>query len=318
MTSTLYCLLFLLSSLGLLRTSDSCTIGDADALLRFMNAVNTTSLKKGWDLSNSHGSCCDWEGVTCDSVSAQILGISLSSKGLHGRLSQGLANIPSLQVLNVSNNYLYGPLPQDLSTLSSLHTLDVSSNRFTGQLSDVLVDFSSLQVLNVSTNGFNGSLPSSSSSRNMTHLRLFLASDNDLSGDLPFHLCQTAPFLQEMDLSSNNLSGTLTNGLGICTSLRLLDLGDNNLVGNLPRDLYNLTSLTMLRLTRNRFYGELHNAIGNLINLTHLMLGSNNFTGQLPSNLSSCTNLKVFIANANKFNGSLDVVRFNEFSTLEN
>ena len=316
-TSTLYWLLFLLSSLGLPRTSDSCTIGDADALLRFMNAVNITSLKKGWGLSNSNGSCCDWEGVICDATSAQIVGISLSSKGLYGRLSQGLANIPSLQVLDVSNNDLYGPLPQDLSTLSSLHTLDVSSNNFSGQLSDVLVNFSSLQVLNLSTNAFNGSLPSSSL-RNLSLLRKFLASNNDLSGDLPLVLCQTAPLLQEMDLSSNNFSGTISKGIGLCGSLQVLDLGYNNLVGNLPQDLYNLTSLVMLHLTTNHFDGEVDNAIGNLINLSHLMLGSNNFTGQLPSNLSSCTNLKVFTANANKFNGSLDVLRFNQFPMLEN
>ena len=200
-TSTLYCLLFLLSSIGLLRTSDSCTSEDADALLRFMNDVNITSLKKkGWDLSNSNGSCCDWEGVICDTISAQIVGISLSSKGLYGSLSQGLANIPSLQVLNVSNNNLYGPLPQDLS---SLHTLDISYNMFSGQLSDVFLNFSSLQVLNVSINAFNGSLPPSSL-RNLSLLRNFRARSNDLSGDLPLSLCQTAPFLQEMDVFFNS------------------------------------------------------------------------------------------------------------------
>ena len=191
-TSTLYCLLFLLYSLGLLRTSDSCTRGDADALLRFMNAVNITSLKKGWGSSNSNGSCCDWEGVSCDAVSTQIVGISLSSKGLSGRLSQGLANIPSLQVLNVSNNHLDGPLPKDLSTLSSLHTLDVSSNNFSGQLSDVLLNFSSLQVINLSTNGFNGSLPSSSL-RNLGLLRKFLASNNGFKWRFATHPMPNCP-----------------------------------------------------------------------------------------------------------------------------
>ena len=66
-TSTLYCLLFLLSSFTLLRTSDSCPRGEADTLLHYMDAMHITSLE---DLSYTNRNCCHWEEVSCDVVSA--------------------------------------------------------------------------------------------------------------------------------------------------------------------------------------------------------------------------------------------------------
>ena len=188
-----------------------------------MNAVNITSLK-GWDLSKSHGSCCDWEGVSCDSVSAQIQGIFLSNKGLSGSLSQGLANIPSLQDLDVSNNYLYGPLPQDLSTLSSLHTLDVSSNKFTGQLSDVFKNFRStpskvgalagLRVINLSFNNLSGNIPEMVA--NMTNLRLLDLSHNSLTGKIPLSLTNLTN-LCRFSVSYNQLEGLIPLGNNFST-----------------------------------------------------------------------------------------------------
>ena len=62
--------------------------------------------------------------------------------------------------------------------------------------------------------------------------------------------------LQELDLSANNLTGTLHACLGNLTSLRALDLSSNLLSGNIPSSFTaKLESLEYLSLSYNNFEG---------------------------------------------------------------
>lgn len=290
---------------------NNCGEKDLSALLNFKDNVQSPSLS-GW---NTNVSCCEWVGVACDGSSApKVVNITLQSKGLHGNIPQALGNLTSLQALNLSYNSLSGSIPEELASLSHLRHLDLSNNNLSGELS-VLAKIQTLQEVNVTSNGFRSTLPSL---RNLTSLLRFWASNNSLTGRVPTDVCQHAQHLEVIDLSSNNFTGSLSEGLGICTHLQVLDLGSNNLNGTIPRDIFNLSSLTKLCLAKNNFTGTLDGAVGNLVNLTYLMLGSNNLTGSLPANLSACTKLKVFTANSNKFEGRIDMIQFGRLSILEN
>lgn len=289
--------------------SKNCHENDRSALLNFK--ANVRSLGS-W---NTSVSCCEWEGITCDdsSPARRVVNISLPKKGLNGSISPALGNLTILQSLNLSHNTLTGPVPMELGSLPHLQLLDLSSNNLSGNLY-MLANLGTLQEVNVTSNRFIDRLPSFT---NWSSLLRLSASRNSLIGWVPTDVCQHAQHVEVIDLSNNNFTGLLVEGLGICTHLQVLDLGGNNLHGSIPSDIYNLSSLTKLSLAKNNLTGILDEAVGNLVNLEQLMLGSNNFTGSLPRNLSACTKLKVFTANDNKFEGRLDVIQFDRLLMLE-
>ena len=97
--------------------------------------------------------------------------------------------------------------------------------------------------------------------------------------------------LVQIDLSRNNLRGTLPPELGRLSRLRKLSLERNHLTGSIPPAFGKLTSLKILHLRGNRLTG-LPPEIGNLSNLRILYLGENQLT-TLPLELGKLSKLRV-------------------------
>jgi hypothetical protein len=55
----------------------------------------------GWE--DEHSSYCSWNGVTCDETD-QVTKLKLSTNGLSGKLSRSIADLTSLEELDLSNN----------------------------------------------------------------------------------------------------------------------------------------------------------------------------------------------------------------------
>ena len=87
------------------------------------------------------------------------------------------------------------------------------------------------------------------------------------------------------------LLGNLTDGLGSLTGLTHLDLSRNQMGGSIPTTIGNLTNLVSLKLSENQFSGQIPATIGNLTNLTSLNLANNNLTGSIPAEIWTLTNL---------------------------
>ena len=94
--------------------------------------------------------------------------------------------------------------------------------------------------------------------------------------------CPGSP-LTHLNLSSNNLQGTIPRVLFGLTALTYLDLSSNQLTGSLPDTLGNLgNSIVELRLQENQLTGSIPDSIVELNNLEWLYLQNNQLSGAIP------------------------------------
>ncbi|KAL6609763.1 hypothetical protein ACP70R_039732 [Stipagrostis hirtigluma subsp. patula] len=109
-------------------------------------------------------------------------------------------------------------------------------------------------------------------------------------------------------LSSVNLQGTLSDGIGQLSQLVYLDLSFNiGLGGPVPASIGNLAQLTTLILAGCSFTGGIPQELGNLLQLSFLALNSNKFTGSIPASLGLLSNLYWLDLADNQLSGSIPV-----------
>ena len=136
------------------------------------------------------------------------------------------------------------------------------------------------------------------------HVTQIDLSENDLAGSLPPEL-GSLKHLQSLFLQSNQLSGTLPAELGNLVNLQHLYLGSNQLEGSIPTALGSLTDLLDLDLTYNQLGGSIPAELGNLSNLHRLELSSNRLEGDIPSQLGNLVNLEDLDLAYNELTGTI-------------
>lgn len=129
-------------------------------------------------------------------------------------------------------------------------------------------------------------------------------SDNNLVGTLPTQLGDL-PQLQTLNLARNTLNGALPAGLTNLTRLQVLDLSENQLSGALPAQIGALTALQTLNLSNNALTGSLPAGLTSLAQLRRLDLSTNQLTGPLPASLGSMSALQRLALNHNQFSGTV-------------
>ncbi|KAF7134549.1 hypothetical protein RHSIM_Rhsim08G0005000 [Rhododendron simsii] len=207
----------------------------------------------------------------------------------------------NLQYFSFKGNKVSGQFP--VTNCKSLKYLDLSANNFTAEL-PLFTNCSSLQHLDLSTNKFSGEVVGSlSSCKSLTFLNL---SYNLFSGDFPAF---SGGGMQYLYLAGNNFNSEITESItgSLCSSLVELDLSFNNLSGSVPESLGNCSHLESLVISNNNFSGELPiNTLFQLSNLKHISLAFNNFVGSLPDDsFSNLTNLETLDLSSNNLTGSV-------------
>ena len=102
----------------------------------------------------------------------------------------------------------------------------------------------------------------------------------------------------------NWLTGPLHTWHGITISGgRVIDINltSNNLIGSIPSEIGNLDRLRFLNLDNNQLNGSIPPEIGNLSNLQVLDLTNNQITGNIPENIKSAVNLTTLTIRNNEF-----------------
>jgi len=130
---------------------------------------------------------------------------------------------------------------------------------------------------------------------------------NSLSGSMPnASLWQQLPNLSEVDLSSNEITGSMHGVLGIGMSLSKLDLSHNPLSGVLPTSEWlQVPYLTELTITNTEIGGSLPVEMSLLSQLSSLTLSANRLNGTLPPEWALLSSLRDLMLDTNDLSGLL-------------
>ncbi|KAL4576151.1 hypothetical protein LXL04_012240 [Taraxacum kok-saghyz] len=253
--------------------------------------------------------CCKWDGITCNHLTGDVIGIDLSCGMLQGTIHPNttLFHIPRLQTLNLAyNDFTDSQLPRDIGKSSnSLTHLNISSCGLSGDIPSEIVFLSKLVSLDLSSNQGLKMHPYvlENMLRNSSHLREVVMAHVDIGWVLPTSL-NISSSLKSLDLSWTGLQGKLpTNmfSLPYMEKLRLVkQLVPNCLWGAFPKSLFNLTHLTTLNVEGNMLNGTLPSLLFTLPLIENVILGFNLFSGGLPTELFKCRSLKQLILRANQ------------------
>ena len=325
--------------------SNSCNAADVAALKSLFEANSGPDWTEsaGW---RGDGAVEEWYGVSADSL-GRVTALDLTRNGLSGPLPSNLGDLARMTVLRIGGNDLTGRLPLAMARLplQDLRYADtqlcapageafqtwlnaIASHEGTGAVCAALSDRDVLEAIYNATGGTNWS-----SNRNwlgntplaewhgvhvdgqgrVVGLNL---SNNNLSGTIPPELGNLAN-VGWLELGYNNLSGTIPSELGNLASLNSLALGGNNLSGPIPLELGNLATLESLQLQSNDLSGPIPPELGNLPSLTWLWLRGNNLSGAIPPELGNLPSLTSLWLQGNNLSGAIPP-ELGNLVTLEN
>ncbi|KAJ1409820.1 Protein kinase domain [Sesbania bispinosa] len=174
---------------------------------------------------------------------------------------------------------------------SHINAVVLSGKNISGEVSSTIFQLPHVTSLDLSNNQLVGEI-SLINAPSLSPLRYLNLSNNNLTGSLPQSLFSASFFnLETLDLSNNMFSGKIPDQIGFLSSLRYLDLGGNVLVGKIPNSIINMTTLQYLTLASNQLVGEIPAEIGLMKSLEWIYLGYNNLSGEIPSSIGELFSL---------------------------
>lgn len=131
--------------------------------------------------------------------------------------------------------------------------------------------------------------------------------DVGLVGALDFAAIAGLKMLKNLSVANNQLSGNITEEVGLIMSLEFLDLSQNMFSGSMPSKLTSLKNLVSLNLSLNSLDGTVPAGFASLEKLKYLDLHSNAFSSDIMLLLASLGDVEYVDLSSNKFVGSLDL-----------
>ncbi|KAM7502796.1 hypothetical protein LguiB_001700 [Lonicera macranthoides] len=304
----------IMSKLIYLDLSSNKLNGSIPSSLGKIGSLNYLSLSKNRLSGKVHD---QWMGEKMDSI-------DLSENNLSDVFPASLCSLPYLSQLKLSKNNFFGKLPFSLKNCKKLIFLDLGENKFSGSIPKLIGEsLLSLRELSMRANQFEGNI-----TKKLCHLQELHVLDfaqNNLSGPVPTcfsnlngmksrdHFGYRQVEIFDMDLVQKGRE--LRYNQLMIQLVIMIDLSSNNLSGDISEEITNLSALVAFNVSNNHLTGKIPQKIGDMRYLETLDLSSNNFSGQIPLGMSSLTYLSHLNLSHNNLFGPIP--SGNQFATFD-
>ncbi|XP_074284274.1 receptor-like protein EIX2 [Silene latifolia] len=280
-----------LESLNSLDINNNSLSGEIPNCLANLSSLSLVRLS--YNKLKGHIPCFNNSGSYQNGVGVEFY-LHLNDNMLIGEMPSCLRSLTNLKVLDIGGNKLSGKMLKWFSAekLKELQILRLRGNKFSGTIPRHMCSLPHLQILDLGHNHFTGSIPPCLN--NLTTMTLFNASQesqishfNDAISEVIQGIerayTSTQQYLVDIDLSCNNLIGSIPDNLTKIVGLLNLNLSYNQLSGMIPENIGDLKSLISLDLSMNELTGKIPTSIGEIPMLSHLNLSYNNLSGPIPT-----------------------------------
>ncbi|XP_060671463.1 receptor-like protein EIX2 [Ziziphus jujuba] len=180
--------------------------------------------------------------------------LDLSYNSLGGSIPESFGNMVKLTYVSLEQNLLEGRIPEALGNMSNLEHLDLTDNTLEGEIPKSIWDICTLRELYMPSNILTGDLPDlslTSSSCTNHSLQMLDLRDNRIMGLFPYLSLFSS--LKSLDLSSNQIGGSVHPSIGQLSQLEKLDISNNLLEGVISEAHFlKLSKLRYLDLSSNK------------------------------------------------------------------
>ncbi|XP_031399527.1 receptor-like protein 56 isoform X2 [Punica granatum] len=258
--------------------------------------------------------------LSCVNAS-RITHLHLERNNLRGPLPGFLHDASSMVTLDLRDNALSGVIPPWLGSLSELRALLLAGNSFEGLIPEELCQLRSISLMDLSRNHFSGRIPScfgklafgnysqasdgtfqipnSAAMEGVTkrygektpiYVEISMYTIANSPEEVEFtskyrHESYKGIVLEQMsalDLSCNNLSGSIPLEVGYLDDIHSLNLSYNHLTGSILVTFSYLDQLESLDLSHNGLSGEIPRPLIGLYRMSTFSIAYNNLSGRTP------------------------------------
>ncbi|KAM3699426.1 hypothetical protein ACJW31_05G024500 [Castanea mollissima] len=242
--------------------------------------------------------------------------LRLQNNSIYGDIPSSLKQCSNLRLIDMGDNHL-SIIPLWIGEMTNLLILRLRSSEFKGNIPQQICQISSLIVLDLANNSLSGSIPNCL--KNISAMALH--DSNVISSPSMFYFYSDvyAPYVENVQLVPKGKEMEYDMNLLL---VRLIDLSSNNLSGSIPAEISDLSELRFLNLSRNHLMGKIPETIGSMKELESIDLSRNHLSGEIPPSMSNLTFLSLLDLSYNNLSGripsSTQLQSFNAFRYIGN
>lgn len=234
------------------------------------------------------------------SRSNALVTLDVSDNKFSGVIPDWMSSLSNLRVLLLKNNNLGESIPSQICQLENIRILDLSSNNFSGTIPSCLYQtpfgsntpyddtFATNTITWTTLDSFSRYTYESFLNVNQYTMAGYQATEKEeeieFMSKRRFENYKRNPlyYMSGIDLSQNELTGSIPNELGYLTSIHTLNLSHNHLTSSIPTTFSNLSQIQSLDLSYNDLSGRIPQELTKLNFLSVFYVAHNNLSGRIP------------------------------------